>query len=308
MDFKLNGKPLVFIFLFFCVIGTQAQNATYTNYFNQYKDIAIEQMNQYRIPASITLAQGLLESGAGQSKLAKNANNHFGIKCHGDWNGKTEYHDDDKPGECFRKYKNAKESFLDHSLFLTERPRYARLFTLNIRDYKGWARGLKACGYATDPAYAEKLINIIETYELYQYDNVQRAKKKSEPTPQKAKRETFAHFDMPLRVYKANGLIYVHARRGESFGSIAEELGFKASKLAKYNEVPKDFALEEGNIVYLQKKNIKALKPHYEHKVQGGESMYSIAQKYGIKLSSLYNMNNKPPEYRPQRGDVLRLR
>lgn len=140
-------------------------------YIANYKEIAKNNMRQYGIPASITLAQGILESGSGQGRLARHANNHFGIKCHKDWTGETIHHDDDAAQECFRKYRHASESFSDHSLFLTSRSRYADLFTLDQDDYKGWARGLRAAGYATDTKYPDKLISLIERYELYKYDS-----------------------------------------------------------------------------------------------------------------------------------------
>ncbi len=145
-------------------------NSRYQAYIDQYKDLAISEMLKYDIPASITLAQGLLESGAGMSELARKGNNHFGIKCH-DWTGATTYHDDDEEQECFRSYKDAYESYEDHSKFLTRQSRYRRLFSLKRNDYKGWAKGLKACGYATSPTYANKLIAIIELYKLHRYDS-----------------------------------------------------------------------------------------------------------------------------------------
>ena len=148
------------------------QTNDYVNYINQYKDIAIEQMHKYHIPASITLAQGLLESGAGKSELAQKANNHFGIKCHS-WDGKRIYHDDDKKGECFRVYKSAKDSYEDHSIFLSTGSRYAFLFKYSETDYVAWARGLKRAGYATSPTYADKLIELIKRYNLDQYDHRQ---------------------------------------------------------------------------------------------------------------------------------------
>ena len=144
-------------------------NSVYQNYIDQYKDLAIEQMLRYNIPASITLAQGLLESGAGRSQLTRSGNNHFGIKCHG-WKGRRTYHDDDAAGECFRAYDNAKQSYEDHSKFLSTQQRYSRLFALSRTDYKGWAKGLKHCGYATNPNYASQLIQIIEVYRLNLYD------------------------------------------------------------------------------------------------------------------------------------------
>ena len=295
-----KSVSILIILCLFCIgtVSAQSLNPAYQSYFEQYKNTAIEHMHRYKIPASITLAQGVLESGAGKSQLAREGNNHFGIKCHDDWNGKKIYHDDDEKGECFRKYKNAEESFLDHSLFLVNRPRYAALFTLNIRDYREWARGLQRCGYATDKAYANKLIKVIEDYELYRYDT---ARGKAKNTPSKT-------FDQPLQVYKSNGLLYVHARPGDTFKTIADELDFRERNLAKYNEVPADFPLDEGDVVYLQKKKTKAAKPNYEHTVCVGESMHSIAQKYGIKIAPLYKMNHKEPDYVPEEGDVLRLR
>tara|TARA_B110000037_G_scaffold18414_1_gene19093 strand:+ start:419 stop:1255 length:837 start_codon:yes stop_codon:yes gene_type:complete len=150
------------------------KNASYTEvvgiYIDNYSEIAKEEMVQYGIPASITLAQGILESGAGRSALSKKSNNHFGIKCHKGWTGQRVFHDDDELQECFRKYKDPKYSFRDHSLFLTQRSRYEGLFAYKKNDYKSWAKGLRKAGYATDPKYPQKLINIIETYQLYSYD------------------------------------------------------------------------------------------------------------------------------------------
>ena len=168
MNRILSSVALAFICLF-PVYGQMVWNAKYQNYFNQYKDLAIEQMLKYRIPASITLAQGVFESGAGYSDLARKCNNHFGIKCHG-WQGRKTYHDDDARNECFRAYDSPGQSYEDHSIFLVQSQRYRRLFSLKITDYKGWAHGLKACGYATNPAYAKKLIDIIELYKLDKYD------------------------------------------------------------------------------------------------------------------------------------------
>ena len=165
-------KQILFLIVVFTCLAAQAQtrNKQYESYIKQYRKLAVEEMKKYRIPASITLAQGLLESGAGQSVLARKSNNHFGIKCGGDWTGKTVSHDDDARGECFRAYKHPKQSYEDHSKFLAGRPRYASLFRLKITDYKGWAKGLKKAGYATNPRYAEQLIDIIELYDLDKYD------------------------------------------------------------------------------------------------------------------------------------------
>lgn len=274
--------------------------SSYEKYIRQYSDLAVRHQQKYRIPASITLAQGLLESGAGQSDLARRSNNHFGIKCHADWTGKRVYHDDDLRGECFRKYKRVEDSYEDHSRFLAERPRYERLFKLNGKDYKGWARGLQKCGYATDRAYANKLIKVIEDYELYRYDSGKYKGGPSKDAPPVVKQ----HYD----IYRTHGLIYVYAKAGDSFDRIAQSLGFRVKDLKKFNEVPEDFPLQAGDIVYLEKKKKKADKPHYDHVVQVGESMHSIAQQYGIRIKSLYKLNKKDEEYVPEEGDVLKLR
>ncbi len=273
---------------------------SYEKYVRQYSDLAVRHQKKYRIPASITLAQGLLESGAGQSNLARRSNNHFGIKCHADWSGQRVYHDDDLRGECFRKYKRVEDSYEDHSRFLAERPRYAPLFKLNSKDYKGWARGLQKCGYATDRAYANKLIKVIEDYELYRYDS---GKYKSSPS-KNAPAVVKQHYD----IYRTHGLIYIYAKEGDSFDRIAQSLGFRVKDLKKFNEVPEDFPLQAGDIVYLEKKKKKADKPHYDHVVQVGESMHSIAQQYGIRIKSLYKLNKKDEDYVPEEGDVLKLR
>lgn len=277
-----------------------AWNKTYQDYFDLYDDVAIEQMQKYGIPASITLAQGVLESGAGKSELARKGNNHFGIKCNG-WTGRKTYHDDDELQECFRAYDNAYQSYVDHSLFLKNSPRYARLFELKRSDYKGWAKGLKACGYATSPTYAQRLINIIELYELYKYD---KGGKFDKFQVQQLEQGDLRH------VYAFNDNYYVVARRGDSFRSIANEVGISYRRLASFNERDKDDSLEQGEIVWLKKKRRKAPKEfkNRPHQVVTGESMYSIAQKYGIRLKNLYKMNDLPPEYMIHVGDRLRIR
>ena len=164
------NKYLFFLFLFFSLLGF-SQSKT-ESYISKYSSVAVDEMNKYSIPASITLAQGILESGNGESRLAVDGKNHFGIKCHSNWNGKTIVVDDDEKGECFRKYSKVAESYRDHSLFLSERGRYSFLFTYKKSDYKKWAKGLKKAGYATNPKYASLLIDLIEKYELYNYDKI----------------------------------------------------------------------------------------------------------------------------------------
>ena len=280
-------------------------NQTYQEYFHQYKDIAIEQMKKYHIPASITLAQGVFESAAGRSELAIKGNAHFGIKCNG-WSGRTVYHDDDRNNECFRAYDSAYESYEDHSKFLRGSQRYRSLFDLKVTDYKGWARGLKAAGYATNPQYASKLIEIIQLYKLYQYDE---AKSYDKFMAAHSKDTPVNH--SPLHLIKIfNKNYYVIARRGDTFQSLADEIGISYRKLAKYNERDKHDQLVEGEIIWLKKKQKKAPKDYEErlHYVREGESMYSIAQKYGIRLKNLYKMNRLEPDYQIKVGEGLRLR
>ena len=279
-------------------------NQVYQQYINQYKDIAIEQMKRYHIPASITLAQGLFESGAGRSELTRRGNNHFGIKCHG-WTGRTTYHDDDKNNECFRAYDSAYESFEDHSKFLAGSQRYRSLFSLKQTDYKGWARGLKDAGYATNPQYANKLIEIIQLYKLYQYDTA----KGYDKFMTEHARDHAVNGD--LHIIKAfNKNYYIIVRKGDTFKSIAEEIGISYRKIAKYNERDKRDQLEEGEIIWLKKKQRKAPKDYKGrlHYVRAGESMYSIAQKYGIRLKNLYKMNDFEPDHQIRVGEGLRLR
>lgn len=281
-------------------------NQLYVAYINQYKDLAIEQMLRYHIPASITLAQGLFESAAGRSRLATRGNNHFGIKCHG-WTGRTISADDDAPGECFRAYDDARQSYEDHSRFLSDNPRYARLFRLRHDDYRGWAYGLKECGYATNPRYAQSLIGIIEAYNLHQYD---KAKKFDHFMAEHAGEEAQATSVGGLHPIKRfNNNYYIIAREGDTFRSIGKETELSWRRLAKYNERDKHDVLHEGEIVYLKKKQRhapKSFKKH-PHTVQAGESLYDIAQRYGIRLKSLYKMNKFDPAHTIKVGDKIRV-
>ena len=308
MNKRTNSVVLALVCLLFSIQGASAQmkwNSAYQSYIDQYKDLAIEQMLRYNIPASITLAQGLFESAAGRSNLTRSGNNHFGIKCHG-WTGKRTYHDDDAAGECFRAYDNARQSYEDHSRFLATQSRYARLFSLKRTDYRGWARGLKQCGYATNPLYASKLTQIIELYGLNKYDRATTydrfiAKHASEESPGP---------DGVRYVIKAyNDNYYVIAKKGETFKSLGKELGISGRKLAKYNERDKRETLDDGDVIYLKKKRNKAERnfKNRPHTVKAGESMYSIAQKYGIRLKSLYKKNRLSPDYNIRVGDKLRV-
>ena len=305
---RLKANILGLALLCCLPMGAQMRwNQTYQTYINQYKDLAIEQMLRYRIPASITLAQGLFESAAGRSDLVRQGNNHFGIKCH-NWTGPTQYHDDDARGECFRVYQDARDSYEDHSKFLACQPRYARLFQLSQRDYKGWARGLKACGYATNPQYANKLIQIIELYKLNEYDKAKRYDRfmaAHSGTDQPVNAEGLLH---PIHIFNKN--YYLYAREGDTFKSIGKEVGISWRKLARYNERDKHTILRKGDIIYLKKKRSKAPKQYKgrPHVIKPGESMYVISQKYGIRLEKLYKMNHLDPNIPVSIGTRLRVR
>ncbi|NDW08852.1 glucosaminidase domain-containing protein [Dysgonomonas sp. 520] len=310
---RFKNHSLLILFLL-CVVtpnlSAQKRVKIYEDYIKLYKDVSIEHMGKYKIPASITLAQGLLESGAGTSSLAKKANNHFGIKCHSDWTGKKYYMKDDGPKDCFRHYNSVADSYNDHAVFLTKYARYSPLFKLDITDYKGWAKGLQTSGYATDKGYANKLIGMIETYELYEYD---KSDGKKESKKDKKEKEKNKKSESTPRVYthtpyKTGGLVYIFALDGDTYEDIADEFGFKVKDLCKYNEVPEDFPLRKGDKIYFQKKKNKADKPYYDHVVQVGESMHSISQHYGVKVKNLYKINKLDEEYVPTEGDVLKLR
>lgn len=286
---------LLSLLSFACLLpmSGQRRNQHYIDYIEKYQKEAVEQMHRYRIPASITLAQGLLESGAGRSTLTRKSNNHFGIKCGSDWRGRKTYHDDDARGECFRVYKDARASYEDHSRFLAGKKRYAALFNLKTTDYKGWARGLKKAGYATNPAYANQLIQLIELYELDRFDSG------------RLKGTWIAN---PHEPFLANGLLYVVARRGDTWEALSEEFDISARKLRKYNDLYKGYVLQQGDVIYLEKKNRRAHKAFKTHVVRSGESMYLISQRYGIRLERLYKMNDKSADYTPRIGEVIRLR
>lgn len=299
-----------------CPLNSVAQNV-YQQYIAKYADEAVAQMHKYNIPASITLAQGLLESAAGQSRLAKKANNHFGIKKGSNWNGPTISHNDDRRGEKFRKYNSALESYEDHSRFLVNGKRYASLFTHKKDDYKAWAKGLKKAGYATNPKYAKELIDIIERYELYKYDkqSPQKVAKSSSLTtsslqPQKPTETFQVNQSQDLTIRTCNENYYVIARTGDTYKSLAKLFGVSQRKLRKYNEVDKNYELRSGDIVYLNKKEKKAHKSHKGkyHIVKSGESIHRISQIYGMRVETLYKINKLDDSYIPKEGDKLLLR
>jgi len=314
-------KAFLRFFIIFCFINEfgitfaseRAALPYYVNYINRHSNMAVKNEVKYKIPASITLAQGILESGAGLSELAILANNHFGIKCHASWTGDRVVYADDTPYDNFRKYPSVEDSYNDHAEFLLRNPRYRVLFTYDLTDYKSWARGLQECGYATDKGYANKLITIIEDYKLYEYNKLiypQGMLSEVEAFPEVLPRIPENGMNAAARyriVHKTHSLIYIIAEEGDSYHQIAEDTGFKLKKLLKYNDVPGDFPIKKGDIVYLEQKKKKADKPYFEHIVKVGESVHSISQLYGIRLSNLYKMNgsNLDDLYV---GDVIRLR
>ena len=294
----------------------QARNPSYEAYINKYKDLAIRLQKEYRIPASIKLAQGLLETGAGSSRLARVGNNHFGIKCKDEWRGGRMYVTDDAPDECFRTYNSAEESYLDHSEFLSQRSFYVSLFKLDIYDYKGWAYGLQSCGYATDKQYGAKLVNLIETYELNKYDKASVTERrpivddiyeiKLNPFDAGSKLPKLTNWRR--RLQQTNGIHFITAQPNETYEYIAYDARMKLKRLLKYNEVTVEHKLSEGNIVFLEKKRNQASKEFSVHTVKAGESLHSISQIYGIKIKSLYKFNKLNNEYIPKQGDILKVR
>ncbi len=305
----MPSRLITFIMILSFSLLSYGQNSSYHTYINRHKHLALEQMFKYGIPASITLAQGLLESGAGQSTLARKANNHFGIKAHNSWTGPYVLRDDDAPNERFRAYRNVRESYEDHSLFLSRNTRYAALFRLGRKDYKGWARGLKRAGYATNPRYADQLISIIEAYSLHKYDRLKHLSDLGRYSHDELSAGGAAQ-ELERGVLRCNGNYYIIARPGDSLKAIAEWSGVSKRRLRRYNELPKGVEPAAGDVIYLEKKRSKAsrkLKGHV-HYVAAGESMHSISQRYGVRMKTLYKLNNLPEYSAVSAGDLLRIR
>ena len=319
-------KRIYLLFLLLLPFFAQAQRITPEEYIQTYKDIAMREMREHKIPASITLAQGLLESGAGNSALAREAKNHFGIKCHEGWTGKTYYMDDDEKDECFRKYRDAEESFRDHSDFLCTRGRYSALFDLEITDYKGWAKGLKAAGYATNPKYAQLLIDRIELYDLTKYDKIALGlmvddNQLPEIAPEDdlnelayspTDRSAFELVDMTADkrfIYENNGVRFVYAKEGETPESLSKEFKIKMKRFCDYNLLrhPDEMVFHSGDVVYLARlknSNWKA-KRHY---VEEGETVRDVALRYAVKPYKILKRNNLEDNARLQKGQKLWLR
>lgn len=299
------------------------QKITVGEYINLYKDLAVEEMKKYKIPASITLAQGILESSSGNSPLAREANNHFGIKCHKEWTGKTFHQDDDEKHECFRKYKSPEESYHDHSYFLTSRDRYKGLFDLEITDYKGWAHGLKQAGYATNPRYPDLLIKIIEENGLDAYDRAATqpladgGQAKKSPGSTVTSLESVAATAVPAvfeisgrggndrMIFLNNKVKFILAREGDEVYRIAKEFEIYTWQVRQYNNLKKDEPLVPGQKVYLEKKRPKST--YSRHIVTDGETMQSISQDYGVRLKILCRKNEITADKKLEAGQVILL-
>lgn len=288
-----------------------AGNISKAEYISKWKSLAIEQMISHQIPASITLAQAILESGSGNSKLAKEANNHFGIKC-GDWSGKKYHMDDDSDRECFRVYKEVKDSYLDHSDFLASKERYAVLFTYDIKDYRAWAKGLKKAGYATNPAYPELLIELIEGQKLYEFDELAKPEIKKQPklvasnaNPKPGglanKHDVFMH---------DNKVKYVIAKKGDTYYLIAKEFGLTLKQLHKYNsfEEHKDF-LVPGDVIYIHPKKRGNLFVKEVSYLEKEMTLIELSQTYAVHVKTLRRLNElNDGEQTVAKGEKIILR
>ena len=308
------ARKLILLTTLLVLSGTLlAQRITREEYIKTYKDLAIRQMKSHGIPASIILAQACLESGDGNSRLAREANNHFGIKCH-NWTGETILHDDDEKNECFRKYSHPEGSFTDHSEFLRYRERYKILFDLDPLNYKAWAHGLKSAGYATNPDYARLLIKIIEDYRLYLFDS---SSSELPPSPSQVENEYEIDMRVASDLYKfslarkhlnRNGITFIIAGERDSYSSLAKEYNLFTRELLRFNDLNSQVPISDGTIVYLERKRERGDKDLSKHIAESGETMYFISQKYAIRLNSLYKINNMKKGDEPLAGYEIKLR
>lgn len=301
-----------FVLILGVFVFTAFSQQTRTQYIEKYQKLAIEEMQRTGIPASIKMAQACLESSNGNSELSQKSNNHFGIKCKSNWTGPSVKWDDDERNECFRKYNTVEESYIDHSNFLVNSPRYAALFQLSPTDYVGWAHGLKAAGYATAPDYAQRVIKIIVENKLYLFDSgvnpdeltmAQRANLSIGNVSNLHKIEIKPH-----QVISVNNLKAVVAREGDSYEMIAQGFRKKAWEIYSFNDQPEGYRPLKNEVVYLHKKHRKAQKGKDFHRVEAGETMHFISQVYGIRLGLLYKRNKMKSGEEPKTEEVIYLR
>jgi len=323
-------KLLVFLFAAAISFSAKAQDNEAVNvYIQQYKQLAIDEMIRTGVPASITLAQGILESNAGRCTLTQQSNNHFGIKCKTDWTGEVVYHDDDRKGECFRRYNSAEDSYRDHSDFLKNRPNYAALFDIDVTNYKDWAYGLKRAGYATNPVYAQSLITTIERYDLEQYTDVALVQSNQldvassniqpqqhieftnasliqQDVKQNASYAKPAVAKYPVNsVFRINQANVLYVQPGASLFAIASQYGIPYKKLLDYNDMDNVDILQQPTLVYLEKKPKQGSKDY--HIAMPNENLYDIAQEEGVQLESLLAYNNYSKNNQLKAGDKILL-
>ena len=308
-------KMFIAIVLLLGLLGLSAKDDTpQERYVKKYADMAVKEMVRSGVPASITLAQGMLESGSGMSKLATQGNNHFGIKCHKGWEGKSMKVDDDAPNECFRVYSSVADSYKDHSDFLRYRDRYKFLFDLERTDYKGWAYGLKKACYATDPGYPAKLSKYIEEYNLYKYDVLSKVVEKEVPLSPlvieapKMAREEF-HFPLTRELYTKNGVPFVYSLEGETYRSIAKYYHLFHQEILRFNDLRKDEELLPGTVVYLSFKE-NHTQPGLDKYIieQDGEDFHAICQRFAVKEKAILKLNGWKKAPFLAEGDEIKLR
>jgi LysM repeat protein len=302
-------KKFLFILLFLPLCSIAQVSADVLKYIEQYKEVAIKEMLEYKIPASITLAQGIHESSWGKSKLSLNSNNHFGIKCHKEWCGPTYKHDDDAPQECFRVYERAEDSYKDHSAFLKTRPRYSFLFDLDPKDYKGWARGLKSAGYATNPNYPSIIIKLIEDYKLYELDRA--IDTLTTPSP---KLEVSIPTSVPIQKKEisltrviVNGRNAVLNDGNATLDDIAQKFNLTKEKLYEWNDrVNYHTPFKKDENIFIEEKKEDC--EYQQYVLEEGETLLDVSQKFGIKLDALCKRNNVNRWDVPTNDEVIVLR
>lgn len=330
IDFRTLLLSVVALTIWSGVAAQSRVKYTTEEYIARWSKIAVEHQEKYGIPASITLAQGILESNNGNGRLAVEANNHFGIKCKKDWTGPSISHDDDAVGECFRKYHSAEESFEDHANYIDTQPRYDSLFRHSETDYAAWARGLKAAGYATDPQYAEKLIRIIEENKLYIYDRggnaldervaevekVDSQVRREQPTTQPTGEgvvdiDNYTVTVNPHHGYAVqmvNGVEYVVPKAGDTYEKIASLFDVPVKKLYKFNDVAFGAALGEGERVFLQRKQKQYIGSELYHTAEEDETLREVAQRYGVRVAKLATLNRLSSDAALHEGQHVKLR
>ena len=310
-------KKLIFIVVVALITPNLfAQRISPEEYITTYRDVAIAEMKRSGIPASVTLAQGILETECGNSDLVKRSNNHFGIKCKSTWTGESVRHTDDAPNECFRKYNNPEDSYKDHSDYLKTSPRYAELFQLDPSDYKGWAYGLKRAGYATNPKYSQIVISNIEKYNLQQYDYLSTEEVDNISILKIAQQENSIKTDVFVDVSaiensiklknKINGLRALMAPKGSSLLVIASKAAIDLGKLLDYNDLSTDGLLKDEQVIYLEKKPKQGNRDFYIALQR--ETLYDIAQNNAVQLKYLSQLNGLAVNETVQKGTKIKLR